>query len=193
MLLSQYLWFPHQAFPWHPDIGTPNAEDHAIFRDLARCGSQQSFLDPENVGKFTRHNQFQTLLVHGFPIGVFEIGHRKLAGLTTVITIPLQGTNISPWYGIFEDDFPNFPRWDMLIHWRVSLHGVWEHLWIAVRFQHSVPPQRSWSCRRCILGRRFAFPWRAETGWRRCLFCCGLNLSHMFLSRIQTPCRPSDF
>ena len=25
----------------------------------------------------------------------------------------LQGTNISPKNGILEDDFPNFPRWDM--------------------------------------------------------------------------------
>ena len=31
----------------------------------------------------------------------------------------LQGTNISPKKWHFEDDFPNFPRWDMLIPWRV--------------------------------------------------------------------------
>ena len=31
-----------------------------------------------------------------------------------------QGTNISPKNWHFEDDFPNFPRWDMLIPWRVS-------------------------------------------------------------------------
>ena len=33
--------------------------------------------------------------------------------------ITLQGTNISPKEWHFEDDFPNFPRWDMLIPWRV--------------------------------------------------------------------------
>ena len=31
-----------------------------------------------------------------------------------------QGTNISPKKWHFEDDFPNFPRWDMLIPWRVG-------------------------------------------------------------------------
>ena len=31
----------------------------------------------------------------------------------------LQGTNISLQKWHFEDDFPNFPRWDMLIPWRV--------------------------------------------------------------------------
>ena len=30
----------------------------------------------------------------------------------------LQGTNISSQNGTFEDEFPNFPRWDMLIPWR---------------------------------------------------------------------------
>ena len=31
----------------------------------------------------------------------------------------LQGINISPWTVNFEDDVPNFPRWDMWIPWRV--------------------------------------------------------------------------
>jgi len=31
----------------------------------------------------------------------------------------LQGINISPSEGMFEDDFPNFPRWDMLVPWSV--------------------------------------------------------------------------
>ena len=43
---------------------------------------------------------------------------------------PPGNDHISPKNGIFEDDFPNFPRWDMLIPWRVRvksdvLWGVW--------------------------------------------------------------------
>ena len=32
----------------------------------------------------------------------------------------LPETNISTKNGTFEDDFPNFPRWDMLVPWRVT-------------------------------------------------------------------------
>ena len=37
----------------------------------------------------------------------------------------LQGTNISPQKWHFEDDFPNFPRWDMLIPWRVHILDIY--------------------------------------------------------------------
>ena len=77
-----------------------------------------SLLDTTN----SRHCWFTDS--HGVLIWTPKIGWKR------PLTITLQGTNISPQSGIFEDDFPNFPRWDMLIHWRVSLHGVWEHLWI---------------------------------------------------------------
>ena len=36
----------------------------------------------------------------------------------------LQETNISPKKCHFEDYFPNFPRWDMLIPWRVFCEVV---------------------------------------------------------------------
>jgi len=38
---------------------------------------------------------------------VFNMPHKN-----AVFRYTLQGTNISPKNGIFEDDFP-FPRWDM--------------------------------------------------------------------------------
>ena len=43
-----------------------------------------------------------------------------------VFGITLQGSNISRCQGTFEDDFPNFPRWDMSIPWRVIMaNGPW--------------------------------------------------------------------
>ena len=76
MLLSQYLRLP----PGVSDIQTscPTAEDHAVFRDLAGCGSQQSFLDPEMWASLldttnSRHRWFTD------SHWCFEIGHRKWA------------------------------------------------------------------------------------------------------------------
>ena len=78
----------------------------------------------------------------------------------------------------------------MLVPWRVSLHGVWEHLWIDVRFQHRVPPQRSRSCRRCILAAG-SLPMAVKPKRVKALsVLLWLELVNMFLSRIQTPCRP---
>ena len=39
------------------------------------------------------------------------------------IDTTLLGTNISPFKASFEDDFP-FPRWDMLVLWRVQIPGT---------------------------------------------------------------------
>ena len=38
-----------------------------------------------------------------------------------VIGVPSRELTYPPDKGIFEDDFPNFPRWDMLISWRVDV------------------------------------------------------------------------
>ena len=35
--------------------------------------------------------------------------------------LPLLETNIIPTQGLFEDDFRWFPRWDMLVPWRVII------------------------------------------------------------------------
>ena len=39
------------------------------------------------------------------------------------IDTTLLGTNISPFRATFEDDF-TFPRWDMLVLWRVQIPGT---------------------------------------------------------------------
>ena len=148
-----------------------------------------------NVGKFTRHNQFQTLLVHGFP-WCFDLDTENWLK-TTVITIKpfswrkllFRELTYPPKNAIFEDDFPNFPRWDMLIPWRVVFMESESTFELMIRFQHRVPPQRPRSCRRCILGRRFAFPWRFHRVEALSVLL-RLELVNMFLSRIQTPCRP---
>ena len=50
-----------------------------------------------------------------------------IPSISSDLWFTLQGINISPKNGTFEDDFPNFPRWDMLIPWRVSHLDVSEN------------------------------------------------------------------
>jgi len=56
-----------------------------------------------------------------WPLNVAEMNESDFAGENLWMDT-LQGTNISPKNGILKMIFL-FPRWDMLIPWRVSLDG----------------------------------------------------------------------
>ena len=121
------------------------------------------------------------------------MGTRKFCYYPTSNT--LQGTNISPKNGILKMIFL-FPRWDMLIPWRVSLQPkkCWfqcynpRHfsLWASTHY-HEWPQQRPWSRQVTLLiGRE----WRDEQGW--CFQWLLASLSHwftlVFYSFVPWPC-----
>ena len=99
-------------------------------------------------------------------------------GWTSIISITLQGTNISPKNGILKMIFL-FPRWDMLIPWRVSCCSLkypnftrkLDPTWLGVSWTpndaNRIKDKRYKSCWSLVMKRAVADCIRASVVWDR--------------------------
>ena len=77
----------------------------------------------------------------------FDLNHLNLPGIGWTISF-LLGTNISQSKACLKMMFL-FPRWDMLVPWRVSVLNLWVRIRDIREFNHSIDQDQKWAA--CVM------------------------------------------